>query len=178
MLRVFRERALNKAFGTGVTGAIGVSIVEWGIKRVSAAFDDDGEVLDVSRLIPGETYEITTRPAPDRAERKLAARVERLDRQAARITTPTRSRRKVAKKVDKARTAAERAAGNTAKQARILGELAGLEARCATLSTPTARQQKILDERDRRSAELRAREAAAIEAARRHARSPRRQVFR
>jgi len=178
MIQLLRERALAKVLGDGVTGMVGASIVEWGVKRVAAAFDDNGELLDVSKLLPGETYEITTRPAPDRKERKLAKRVDDLDRRAARITAVTRSQRRVERKLAKSTRAATKAASDTKRHARLVGEIAGYEFQLQKLTTPSPRDQRTLDERDRRRAELAEREAAVIAAARRDARPARRQVFR
>ncbi|MCC6225268.1 MAG: hypothetical protein IT195_02525 [Microthrixaceae bacterium] len=107
MVPLLRDRLVSRWLGGGFTGALGAGVIGWGLRKLREGLRREPELLDVSKLVPGETYTITTKPAPRRRERKLAQRVvkaERKARRAGRVTTPTpRGQRRLAE-LDSARS--------------------------------------------------------------------------
>lgn len=84
MPSLIRQRILSRWLGDGLSGALGASLIGWGVGKIREGLRRQPEVLDVSRLVPGETYTIVTLPPPRRRERKLAKRVKRAERKAGR----------------------------------------------------------------------------------------------
>jgi len=175
---VLRQRVLSRWLGDGLTGALGASLIGWGIGKLGEGLRKDPEVLDVSKLIPGETYTVVTRPAPRRRERKLERRATRATAEADRRSRPTRAQRRTDKAAARARRRAGRADPTTRSGQRRLATAADLEAKSAKLAVPSAKQRAAVAARDRAQAALAAERERAQQRSRRDARPPRRVTFR
>jgi hypothetical protein len=66
--RRLRELGLVRVFGRGPAALVAGSAVNWLIDQ--ARESRQPERLDTARLVPGETYLVTTRPGMNRAERR------------------------------------------------------------------------------------------------------------
>lgn len=97
MPSVLRTRVLRRLFGSGIDGIIALAVVDAMLERVRRA-RTEGEVVLRARLDVGETYTLSTRPAPDRKERKLLAAGAATRSRLERAERPTRRRRASAKR--------------------------------------------------------------------------------
>src|SRR3954452_21187285 len=118
MTAVIRTKILQRYFGEGVTGFVATAGATWGLAKLREGFGVDDEVIDVSRLRIGETYSIVTRPAPTRAERKLAVKSARASERAHKATRPTGAEKRTARALERAQYKAAKAPEGSAKAAR------------------------------------------------------------
>src|SRR3954452_24822175 len=120
MTAVIRTKILQRYFGEGVTGFVATAGATWGLAKLREGFGVDDEVIDVSRLRVGETYSIVTRPAPTRAERRLAVKSARASSKAHKATRPTSSDRRLARSLERAQKKVAKAPEGSAKARRRL----------------------------------------------------------
>lgn len=97
MASVVRNRLLGRVLGGGIDGMVALAVVDALMERVRAS-RNDGDILIRARLEPGETYLVTTRPAPDRKERRLLSARSAAEAKLARAERPTRRRRRAARR--------------------------------------------------------------------------------
>lgn len=141
MLRRLRQVALDRAFGKGAGGFLAASVVGWLIDQIRSA--DQPERLDTARLVPGETYVVTTRPAMTRTERRDAKRLAASTAKLHKATTPGRSTRSTAAKLARAQRKAAKASAGSRRAVRNERKVEVLGARFDRLTTPTPQQRKL-----------------------------------
>ena len=173
LLATLRQQALSKLFGDGASGVIAAAVAAWAADQAREALRRTPQLLDTTKLIPGETYTVRTRPPLDRSERRLTTQYESASRALAKLAQPSRAQMRVATRLAKAQRRADRRPGDLSRA--VDAEVLGIE--FDKLMAPTAKQQKLLKEVDRLDRELEARRAAALAAHRRHRRPPRARRF-
>jgi hypothetical protein len=109
MASVVRNRLLGRVFGGGIDGMVALAVVDALMERVRAS-RNDGDVLIRARLEPGGTYLVTTRPAPDRKERRLLSARAAAEAKLTRAERPTRRRGRAARRNREAAVLRERIA--------------------------------------------------------------------
>lgn len=175
MLRRLRHQLLDRVFGNGAAGFIAASVVGWLIDQVRAS--NDPERLDTTKLVPGETYLVTTRPPMSKAEAADARRLAAANAKLAKVTRPGRRTRRTArglarsqKIVAKARVGSKRHVRNERK-VEVLGE------QFDALTSPSAKQLQLERQVAELSAKLAAHRRTALAKTPRK-RAPRTKVFR
>jgi hypothetical protein len=154
-----------------------LSLAGWAWRKLAEGVRHDPELLDVSTLKPGETYTITTRPAPSRRERKLAKKTGAAQAKVDKATRTTRSQRGTARALDRARRKAAKATTGSAAHMEQTQRAAKLETRYDVLVAHTERQQRLIDTLTTLQAELQAEQDARLVKARKKAPHPRRRVW-
>jgi hypothetical protein len=106
-----QTRLVARVFGGGTSGLIGASLLSWVVAKLRDGRQPASELIDLAQLEPGETYTITTRPAPNRKVRKALAAEADAERRLRRATRRRRSSRRPTRQVaylaDVARQATE-----------------------------------------------------------------------
>jgi len=141
MAAVIRARILTKVLGGGPAGLAGAAALRWGWEKLRE--DREEEVLAISRLKPGETYTVVTRPAPTRKERKLAERSLDLHERLDKASRPKRAQRKADRAYRRAERKALRAKPGSAREAKWARRARGIAAWQATLASPSKRQRAL-----------------------------------
>ncbi len=178
MFAMARRRLLSRWLGDGMTGVIGASVLGWGLRKLRDGLRRDAEVLDVSKLVPGEQYTVVTRPAPTRRERKLERKSVRADRRAAKATAPTRRQRHSAAELRRAERRVRRVDPNSARGRRRNEQLALRRAAHESSLALTPKQQRLVARRDDALNALVAAREASLTRAKRKVPPPRRRTFR
>ena len=176
MAGVIRRQVLDRVFGSGASGVVGAAMVGWLIDQLKER--NDPELLDTAHLVPGETYTISTRPAPTRAERKVEQRVAASSRKLDKVTPSPKATKSASKKVQRAAQRLDRATPGTRKAAKRAVQLDHSAATLAKLTTPSAKQLKLQAALDLHVAELARRRDEALSAARKKHQRPVRREFR
>jgi len=174
---LLRQRTLAKLFGDGLTGAAAAAAFGWFIDQARDAARKDPERLDVSQLRPGETYLVTTRPAMNRAERRLDQQASKLSARVERDARPSRAARRTARRLAKGQRRLDSATPGSRRAAKRQVRVDVLGSRVNRQVALTQRQRRRADQSDdisRQRAELRDR---SIESARKKARPPRSRRF-
>jgi predicted lipid-binding transport protein (Tim44 family) len=177
MVAVLRQRLARRWFGEGMAGAVAMSVAGYAWRKLSEGVRRDPELLDVSTLKPGETYTISTRPAPSRRERKLAKKTGTARAKVQKATRTTRAQRGTARALDRAQRKAGRAQVGSVAHMEQSQRADKLEQRYQLLVAHTARQQRLIDSLATLEAELQAEQDARLAKARRKAPRPRRRVW-
>lgn len=141
MLRRLRQLALDRAFGKGAGGFLAASAIGWLIDQVRSA--DEPERLDTARLVPGETYLVTTRPPMTRSERRDAKRLAAATAKLEKERTPSRRTRRTAAGLAKAQRRAGAAAEGSRRKVRNERKVEVLGAEFDRLTTPSREQRKL-----------------------------------
>jgi predicted lipid-binding transport protein (Tim44 family) len=178
MFAALRQRLARRWFGDGMAGAVGLSLVGWAWRKAAEAVRHEPELLDVSTLKAGETYTITTRPAPSRRERKLAKKTAAARSKVAKATRTTRAQRSTARALAKAQRKVAKATSGSATHIEQSQRAGRLEQRYDALVAHTARQQRLIDTLTTLQAELQAEQDAHLARARKKASAPRRRTWR
>jgi len=178
MFAALRQRLFRRWFGEGMAGAVGLSVAGWAWRKLADGVRHEPELLDISTLKAGETYTITTRPAPSRRERKLAKETEVAQAKVDKATRTTRAQRSTARSLTRARRKAHKAKDGSAARIQQTQRAAVLEERYGALVAHTARQQRLIDTFTTLEAELRAEQDARLAEARKKVPGPRRRVWR
>ncbi len=177
MFAALRQRLIQRWFGDGLAGAMFLALGGWAWRQFREGLRHEPELLDVSTLKPGETYTITTRPAPSRRERKIAKRADAARTKAERATRTTRAQRKTGRALERARRKAGKAKPGSVAQTEQSARVSVLEQRAAALGAYTAKQQRLVDNLATLEAELRAEQDARLAAARKHVPPARRRTW-
>ena len=113
------RRVLVRLYGDGLAGWAASIVAERSIAALRASTQKEPELLDVSRLRPGETYLVTTRPAPRRKERQLAAASEKAHARLEKAERPSRKLRRTSRRlrIAKRRLARTRAGSRRERKA-------------------------------------------------------------
>ena len=113
------RRVLVRLYGDGLAGWAAAIVAERSIAALRASTQKEPELLDVSRLRPGETYLVTTRPAPRRKERQLAAASEKAHARLEKAERPSRKLRRTSRRlrIAKRRLARTRAGSRRERKA-------------------------------------------------------------
>jgi hypothetical protein len=175
---VIRTRILRRYFGDGFSGVVATTVVTWGLSKLREGLRHEDEVIDVSRLRVGETYSIVTRPAPTRAERKLAVKSAKASERAHKATRPTSSERRTARALERAQRKAAKARPGSPKAAKRRAEAAKLETRYAKATARTPKQLLYVERAEAAQREYEAARTESLAKARRKARPPRQRVWR
>lgn len=172
MAAIIRTKILTKVFGGGAGGVIGAAAVSFAMKQLRQR--DEPEVLDVSKLVPGESYSVVTRPAPTRKVRKLEKKAAKVESRLAAELAPTRQQRRAERELKVATRKAAKAKADTRRYRKWATRAAAASQRRAALAAPTSRQRKL----ERRAAALEvavaAKKAAQLEKSRKGTRIVRR----
>ena len=120
MASPLRHRVLTQVFGNGFGGYFAATTTGWLIDQFRGAFDDSGTQLVNTRLRPGESYIITTRPPMSRRERRMVDKRDALDRKIEAASVPTRSTIRLAKRYNRTTRRAERARVGGRRRARLV----------------------------------------------------------
>lgn len=151
VLKRVRQQALDRAFGQGLGGFVAASALGWLIDQFREG--KQPERLDTARLVPGETYLVTTRPAMSRAERRDVARRQKAAAKLEKASRPPRKAVKAARKRDVATKRAAKAKAGSPKQAKYQACADQLDEVVTRLVAPTPQQRKLqatVDDLDRR----------------------------
>jgi predicted lipid-binding transport protein (Tim44 family) len=178
MFAALRQRLLRRWFGEGMAGAVGLSLAGWAWRKLADGVRHEPELLDVSTLKAGETYTITTRPAPSRRERKIAKKTRAAQIKVDKATRTTRAQRSTARSLSRAQRKAGKAKDGSAAKLQQIQRATVLEQRYQVLAAHTARQQRLIDTLTTLEAELRAEQEARLAEARKKVPGPRRRVWR
>lgn len=143
MLSALRQRVLASVLGGGLTGTLTASAGSWLFRQASDAISRQPELLDVSTLVPGETYVVSTRPAPKRRERRAAAELAATRRTVARRTAPDRSARRTRRKLTSARKRLRSARPQSKRAIKLEREVRRLDERFEELTAPSRRTRKL-----------------------------------
>ena len=171
-----RDRVIGVLFGNRVDGIAAAAAVVWALDQLEDT--KRGQVLDVARLTPGETYTVATRPPPGRKERKLEGRANALSRQIARVEVSPRKVRSAQRDVSAAIARLERAGEGTRAGSKRLRAVTKAEARLVALTAWSGKETKLRTELARHTEELERLRAAALASARSRRRRPLRREFR
>jgi hypothetical protein len=163
-LRPIRQQVLDRIFGQGTTGFLAATAAGWLIDQVREA--GKPELLDTSRLRPGETYLVTTRPPMKRSERTMRRRRDAAAAQLDRLGRPNRKVLRTARKLSTAQRRAERRPVGSSSQARAERMAAELGTRFDRLTEPTPKQRKLETQVAELDAALAAYRGAAVAKAR------------
>ncbi|HBX77564.1 MAG TPA: hypothetical protein DEG43_07955 [Acidimicrobiaceae bacterium] len=164
MLTRLRQQFLLKIFGPGAGSFLAASAVGWLIDNAKKAFGENPETLDVSRLKPGESYLVTTRPPMSKAERKLQLSRDKLDQAIARQTRPNASTRKVATQLSKTQRKLSKAKPGSSRAQKYQARSDALGDKFDALTAPNIRvrsMQSARAELDLKLAEARVRSLAS-----------------
>ena len=172
-----RTKATERIFGTGVTGLIAGSLLGWFLDEAFEALGKEGERLDLARLVPGETYLVSTRPPMSRKESKLAARHAAASQELAKMTRPSGSTIRVARRLSRAQRKVERADAGSKRQAKQEAKAERLGARYDAMTKPSPKQSALQAKVDSMAAELEVHRSKAMATTPKRNR-PRNQVFR
>lgn len=170
MVDSLRSRALVTLFGGGLGGTAAQAAVEWLSKEVAAALGRTPEVLDVSRLEPGETYTVTVRPPLTAAERTARARREKLSRKLGDSTRPGRSTLRTARKLAKTQRRLDRRRLTRRTRARLERRERALGERFDRVTALSPKQERMAGEIARLDADIEQLRAASLESVRRRPR--------
>jgi len=174
MAGLIRAKALQRIFGDGFSGLAGAAVVGWGLDKLSDGLRSRPETLDLAHLKPGETYTISTRPAPDRRTRRATHKAVAADKAARRAAKPRRGTSRARRKVNRldGRVARRGSAGVSTRTAR---RQAKAIARHTALITPSAKAQLLAREAASRAERASAAERRQLESARAGRRSEHRE---
>jgi hypothetical protein len=178
MFASLRRKLTQRLFGEGLAGAVGLSVAGWTWRKLVEGVRHEPELLDVSTLKAGETYTITTRPAPSRREAKLAKKTKSAQAKVDKATRTTRAQRSTARALSRAQRKATKAKVGSAAQLQQAQRAVTLEQRYETLVSHTARQQRLIDTLSTLQAELQAEQDAHLAKARQKVPAPRRKIWR
>jgi len=173
----FRTKILRRYFGDGIGGTVATSLITWGLAKVAEGFRHEEEVIDVSRLHPGETYKIVTRPAPTKAERKLAVRSAKASERMHKATRPGPAERRMARQIERLQRKIAKAPEDSAKRVKLRAESSVLETRYARATAHSPRQRLFVERAEEAQRDYEAARAASLAKARRTARPPRRRIW-
>lgn len=143
MFGAVRQRLLASAFGGGLTGTVLAGSLKWLGQQVGVAWKREPERLDTSSLVPGETYIVTTRPAPNRTERKARAAAAKVSARLDRELRPTRARRRVAAKLAKVDRCLAKATAGSRRERSLVEARQGLARSLEELSKPSRRARSL-----------------------------------
>lgn len=138
-----RRVVLEKVFGSGTSGLIAATAVGWMVDRVQEARRNEPERLDTARLVPGETYLVTTRPPMSRAEAKVVAAHEALTKKQRALDRPNRATVSTAKKLARAQRAADKRTVGSRRQRRAARRADQLGTRFDAMTAPTPQQLRL-----------------------------------
>ena len=172
-----RTKATERIFGTGVTGLIAGSLLGWFLDEALEALSKEGERLDLARLVPGETYLVSTRPPMTRKESKLTAKHAAASRELAKMTRPSGSTIRVARRLARAQRGAERADAGSNRRKKLEARADRLGVRYDAMTKPSAKQSALQAKVDAMATELEVHRAKAMATTPKRSR-PRNQVFR
>ena len=172
ILALLRRQVMSKVFGEGASGVVAASALAWLVEQLRES-GEKSHILDTSRLVPGETYTVRTRPPMDSAERRLAARYEKASKALAAASRPSGRQLRAASALAKAQRRADRRPddASAARKAEVLGM------RFDRLTVVSSRHQALIDEVDRLDRELEVRREAAIRSIGRRRRPPQTRRF-
>lgn len=174
MIRNLRQQALDRAFGRGAGGFVAATAIGWFIDQVRSS--NQPERLDTARLVPGETYLVTTRPAMNRKERRDSKKLRRRTAKLDQVRRPGRATRRTARKLGAAQRKVGKAKPGTRRAARRERRAAELGTRFDTLTAPSREQRKLEAEVARLSGRLEEHRRRAL-AASASKRKPRTRTF-
>lgn len=171
-----RDRVIGAVFGNRVDGIAAAAAIVWALDQLEDT--RRGQLLDVARLSPGETYTVATRPPPARKERKLEDSANTLSRQIARLEPSPRKVRSAKRDLSAALKKLDRAGEGTRCRSNRERTVAKAEKRLTALTTSSGREARLRAELDRHTAEIERLRAAALASARSRRRRPLRREFR
>lgn len=160
MLRRLRQTALDRAFGKGAGGFLAATAIGWFIDQVRAS--KQPERLDTARLVPGETYLVTTRPGMGRSERRDAKRLSDAQHKLRKAQRPNRRTRSTATKLAKAQRRAAGASVGSRRKVRNERKVEVLSVRFDRLTTPSREQRKLEADVARLSGRMQQHRSAAL----------------
>ena len=174
MWRRLRELGLVRVFGRGPAALVAGSAVNWLIDQ--ARESRQPERLDTARLVPGETYLVTTRPGMNRAERRDSKKLRASSAKLTKQRTPNRKARTTASKLATAQKKVAKATPGSKRAVRNERKVEVLGTRFERLTAPTRQQRKLEVQVAELSARLEAHRATALaKTAKRH--HPRTKTF-
>jgi hypothetical protein len=125
---------MTRLYGDGVAGWAASTVADRSMAALLASARKEPELLDVSRLRPGESYVVTTRPAPRRKERKLVAasakahaRLEKAERPARKLRKTERRLRVAERRLARTRSGSRRERKGTAVVLELAKEVEALK---------------------------------------------------
>lgn len=177
-MSLVRQRLIRWVYGDGFAALVAAAATDRALAAARASLRKEPETLDVSRLRPGETYEVVARPAPGRRlrarEARLAAVADRLER----AERPSRRHRRAERRLARAESRLASAAPGTRRHRRAAAERDEQARRVARLAAPDARTRRLRRRHERLEADVARRRARLLAGARARARPPRRVTFR
>ena len=175
---VIRSRVIAELYGDGIGATIAGAVADRTIHALKQSFRNEPELLDVSTLVPGERYVITTRPAPDRKERKLEKRAIATRKRLDRATALSRKDRRAVRELAAAREAVVSAAPGSRRERRAARAVVVLTPKVHRATTSTPRSRSLQRSADDAAARLERHRESRLAKARRRAPRPRERVFR
>ena len=173
-----RTRVIARLYGEGIGASVAGVVSDRAITALQQSLRREPELLDVSTLVPGERYVISTRPAPDRKERKLDKRAQVARKRLDRAVALSRRERQVVTGLAEARRIAASASPGSRRARKAEAAIAVLEPKVAKVTATTPRRRALQLHADEAVARLERHREARLVKARRRAPRPRERVFR
>jgi len=173
-----RQRVITRIYGEGFGAMIAASVTDRAITHLRHAVRHDPELIDVSKLVPGESYVISTRPAPSRKERKLEQEAVAAHRKLDKALRPSRSTRRLERKLGASVLQAQQAESGSRRWTQAMVRVQIQERALERRLQPSAKARRLSAELDTVNTSLERRRMAALTKARKKARPPRTRVFR
>lgn len=139
----YRNVALAKVFGGGVTGWAATTSVVWAARKARVVLGSAPERLATLDVRAGETLTLTARPPVSRRERKLAATEAELLKDLRRLRTPDRAQRKVERSLVAAQAKLAKAKPGSRRQLRRSAEVAKLTAELGRRRRPGRKERRL-----------------------------------
>jgi hypothetical protein len=178
MRPALRQRIIARIYGDGFGAFVAATATDRALTHLRHAVHKPPETLDVSKLIPGETYVVTTRPAPRRKERKLEREALEARARFDQASRPSRSTVRLERRLARVARRVESSAPGSRRQARAAAELMKGERQLEARLRPSSKTVRLGAAAAVAEARLAREQARMAAKARKRARAPRRRVWR
>ncbi len=173
-----RQRVIARLYGDGFGAMVAAGVIDRAITQLRHAVRKEPETIDVSKLVPGESYIVSTRPAPTRKERKLERDALAAHLKLEKALRPSRSTRRLERQLAKNAVTATTAEVGSKRWAKAVAQIQVQEPAVEARLRPSAKARRLRAKAALVDAQLDRRRSAALLKARKKARPPRSRVYR
>jgi hypothetical protein len=170
-------RLLMRLYGDGLAGWAAAIVADRSIAALRGSTRKEPELLDVSRLRAGESYVVTTRPAPRRKEQQLLVASAKAHARLDKAERPSRRLRKAERRLRKAERRLARTRSGSRRERKAAGIVLGLSKQVDGLKVPSRKVRKRRAEVAAIDRELATRQDKVMARAHKRARPLRRRQF-
>jgi hypothetical protein len=168
---------MTRFYGDGVAGWAATLVAARAVGALRSATRREPELLDVSSLRPGESYVVTTRPAPDRKERRLIEASAKAQSRLDRAEHPSRKLRKAERELRVAERRLARTRAGSRRERKATAVLLESARRVDALRVPSRKVRKRRAELASADGALSVRREKALAQAQKRVRPARRRQF-